>query len=103
MGNKVLPSDIFGFIKTKVDAHTMGMYTMANLLEDCGYKTVIANEEIGEAIENIHKLNNYGLFKNWITSNNISRLSFSYRMDPQNGCDYFMSIYEHLKSDNMFD
>lgn len=101
MDNKVYSDDVFGFIKTKVDVHTMGIYTMANLLRDCGYKVVIAKDEVGEAVEQLQKINNYSLFKHWIESNNINRVSFSYRMDPVDACDYFMSIYEHLKSDNM--
>lgn len=101
MANKVHSEDVFGFIKTKIDVHTMGIYTMANLLRDCGYKVIIAKDEIGEAVEQLQKLNNYSLFKNWILKNNINRISFSYRMDPQDGCDYFMTMYELLKADNM--
>ena len=101
MENKVISNDVFGFIKTKVDVHTMGIYTMANLLRDCGYKVIIAKDEIGEAVEQLQKVNNYSLFKHWIVSNNISRISFSYRMDPMDGCDYFMKMYKSLKSDNM--
>ncbi|MBR5102512.1 MAG: hypothetical protein IK092_05260, partial [Muribaculaceae bacterium] len=92
---------VFGFLKPLVDVHTMGMATISNLLRDCGYSVYIANDDINVAIENIHKLNNYGLLKKWITDNGINVLSFSYRLDPQDGCDYFMSLYEHLKSDNM--
>lgn len=93
--------DIFGFVKPLVDVHTMGMFTIANLLRDCGYVVYIANDDINEAIEDIHKINNYSLLKRWIIDNGITKLSVSYRLDPKDGCDYFMSIYEHLKSDNM--
>lgn len=102
MENKVISKDVFGFVKTKVDVHTMGIYTIANLLRDCGYKVIIAKDEIGEAIEKLNKINNYSLFKHWIESNDIDRIGFSYRMDPKDGCDYFMTIYEMLHSDNMF-
>lgn len=102
MENNVIPTDVFGFIKTKVDVHTMGIYTIANLLRDCGYKVIIAKDDIGEAVEKLNKINNYSLFKHWIESNNIDRIGFSYRMDPKDGCDYFMTIYEMLRSDNMF-
>ena len=79
----------------------MGMYAMSNLLRDCGYVIHIASDDINEAIENIKKLNNYSLLKSWIVSNGITCLSISYRLDPNDGRDYFMSIYEHLRSDNM--
>ena len=102
MKHKVITKDVFGFIKPLVDVHTMGLFTMANLLRDCGYVITIASDEVQEAVENIHKLNNYSLVKNWIIDRGITRISFSYRLDPQEGCDYFMSLYEHLKSDHMF-
>lgn len=101
MKHSASPNDVFGFIKPQVDVHTMGIYTIANLLRDCGYKVVVADDEIGEAIEDLKKINNYGLLKKWILDNHISRIGFSYRLDPQEGCDYFMTLYEQLSSDNM--
>lgn len=102
MKYKVLSEDVFGFIKPRVDVHTMGLYTMANLLRDCGYKVVVAKDDINEAAENIQKINNYSLLKKWISDNNINRIGFSYRLDPVEGCDYFMKLYTHLQNDNMF-
>lgn len=101
MENKVHSTDVFGFIKPLVDVHTMGIYTIANLLRDCGYKVVMAKDDINEAVEKLNKVNNYSLLKHWIEVNNINRIGFSYRMDPKDGCDYFMTMYELLKSDNM--
>jgi len=101
MENKVISDDVFGFVKTKVDVHTMGLYTMANLLRDCGYKVKIAGDDIGEAVENLNRINNYSLFKHWIEVNNINRISFSYRMDPKDGCDYFLTMVGLLKADKM--
>lgn len=95
--------DVFGFIKPLVDVHTMGVYTIANLLRDCGYKVFVSKDDINEAVEKIHKINNYSLVKQWIVDNKITRLGFSYRLDPKEGSDYFMSLFSHLKSDNMFE
>lgn len=95
--------DVFGFIKPLVDVHTMGVYTMANLLRDCGYKVYVSKDDINEAVEQIHKINNYSLVKKWIVDNKITRLGFSYRLDPKEGSDYFMCLYMHLKGDNMFE
>ena len=102
MKHKVLSQDTFGFIKPLVDVHTMGLYTMANLLRDCGYKVIIAKDDISEAAEKIQKVNNYSLVKRWVIDNNINRIGFSYRLDPVDGCDYFMRLYTHLQNDNMF-
>lgn len=101
MENKILSNDVFGFIKPLVDVHTMGIYTIANLLRDCGYRVIVGTDDINKAIEKIQKINNYSLFKLWLVTNNINRLGFSYRLDPQDGFEFFMSVYEQLRSDNM--
>ena len=92
---------VFGFVKPLVDVHTMGLYTMANLVRECGYKAIIASPEINSALEHVQKLNNYSLVKSWIINNNITHLCFSYRLDPNDACDYFMQLYEMLLGDNM--
>lgn len=102
MKHKVVSNDVFGFIKPLVDVHTMGEYTIANLLKDCGYKVYIAKDDVNGAVEKIQKINNYSLVKRWILDHNITRLGFSYRLDPQQGYDYFMALYNLLKADNMF-
>lgn len=102
MKRDVVLKDVFGFIKPLVDVHTMGVYTMANLLRDCGYRVYVANDDVNEAVEQIQKINNYSLVKSWIMKNGITRLGFSYRLDPQEGCDYFMTLFHQLKGDNMF-
>ena len=101
MKETIIRADVFGFIKPLVDVHTMGMFTMANLLRDCGYKVYVAPDDVNQAAEDSQKLNNYGLVKKWIIDNHINILGFSYRLDPKEGCDYFMSLYEHLKGDRM--
>ena len=95
-------NDVFGFVKPLVDVHTMGIYTMANLLRDCGYKVYVSKDDVNEAVEEIQKINSYSLVKRWILEDGINRLGFSYRLDPKEGCDYFMGLYSRLKGDNMF-
>ena len=93
---------IFGLLKPAVDVHTMGICTIANLLKDCGYTVHIAGDDVNSALEDIRKVNNWSLIKHWILDNGITRIGFSYRLDPREGCDYFMSLYTHLENDNMF-
>ncbi len=103
MKPKVVTDDVFGFVKPMVDVHTMGIYTIANLLRDCGFKVVLAKDDVNEAIEKIQKVNNYGLFKKWLVDNHINRLGFSYRLDPQDGFKYFITMLNMLKDGNMLE
>lgn len=102
MREKVKSRNVFGFIKPLVDVHTMGVFTIANLLMDCGYEVHIAKDDVNEAVQDLRKLNNYGLLKRWLKENHITHLGFSYRLDPAEGCDYFMALYERLVSDKLF-
>ena len=46
-------SEIFGLIKPKVDAHTLGIHNAADLLKDCGYKVILADEGMEIALNEI--------------------------------------------------
>lgn len=87
---------IFGFIKPEVDVHILGMSTMANILRDCGFTVCLAPSEVMKAVEDIQKLNNSSLFVKWIKDNNVNVLAFSYRLDPNEGTDYFCGLYNKL-------
>ena len=95
--------DVFGFLKTNVDVHTMGISSISNLLRESGYKVVIADVEIMKASEEIRKVNNISLIQKWIKDNNISILGFSYRLDPNDGYKYFYTLYNQLINANCFE
>ena len=37
---------VFGFVKPYIDVHTLGITTAMNLLRDCGYRTVMAGDDV---------------------------------------------------------
>ena len=94
--------EVFGLVKTGIDVHTLGITTIANLLRDCGYTCHISPEEISIAVESIHKLNNFSLLQKWIVEHHITRIGFSYRLDPREAKDYFCHLFYELKSHNLF-
>ena len=94
-------NEVFGLVKTGVDVHTLGITTIANLLRDCGYRCHISPIEISVAVENIQKVNNFSLLQKWITDNHITRIGFSYRLDPEEAKDYFCHLYYEIKTHNL--
>ncbi len=94
--------EVFGFVKPAVDVHTLGISIISNLLKDCGYAVHIASSDVNAAVLDIKKLNNFGMIKKWIEDNGITRLGFSYRLDPQEGTEYFMALYTQLQSNGTF-
>ncbi len=75
-------NETFGLIKTLVDAHTAGIHAAAALLRDCGYRVLISPKPIEYAMERIASESYQKVVLDWINENNITRIGFSYRLDP---------------------
>lgn len=95
-------NEVFGLVKTGIDIHTLGITTIAHLLRDCGYECYISPDEISIAVEDIHKLNNFSLLQKWISDHHITRIGFSYRLDPDEAKDYFCHLFYEIKNHNLF-
>ena len=57
---------IFGFVKPHVDAHTLGVASMAGLLRESGYEIHISPLEVSKAVENVANPKNFKVIKQWI-------------------------------------
>lgn len=96
MKARIASMEVFGFIRPSIDAHTMGIANAAKLLEQCGYKTEIGSSQIAIAVEAIDKLNNATLLKKWILTKKITRIGFSYRLDPKQAKFFFGKLLHHI-------
>lgn len=102
MNVNLLSDEIFGFVKTSIDVHTLGITTIAHLLKDCGYTVHIAPLEVSEAVVGIQKANNFTVLQKWLLDNQITRVGFSYRLDPSEARDYFCRLFYQLKEHKLF-
>ena len=57
----VFKNETFGLLKTILDAHTMGIRAAANLLEECGYRVILAPQNIENALSTITSENSQRL------------------------------------------
>ena len=87
--------ETFGLIKTLVDAHTMGIHAAAALLRDCGYRVMISPQNVEHAMERIEVDSAQQVILDWIDENKISRIGFSYRLDPDTAVE-LMGRFVHL-------
>lgn len=94
---KTSKNDTFGLIKTLVDAHTMGVHAAAALLRDCGYRVLVSPTQIEHAMERISTESAQKIILDWIGENRISRIGFSYRLDPDTAVE-LMGRLVHLLS-----
>lgn len=93
--------NIFGLVRPENDIHTLGLTTVSGLLEDSGYKVFISDSQIVAAVLNLGSIENRTLLKNWIIKNKITRIGFSYRLDPQNGQRIFGHFFNFLQTENI--
>jgi hypothetical protein len=90
----------YGFLKSGIDAHTLGVTHIGQLLEDCGFKVFISNARVSSAVDKISEFHYFEVIKKWILLNNITHLGFSYRLDPGQGFKTFGKLVSLIQSDD---
>ena len=91
---------VFGLLKSELDAHTLGLSSISQLLEDCGFKVILADASICRAVDRIDESQAFYVFKSWILDNRITYLGFSYRLDPRQGLETFGKLVYRINKDS---
>ena len=71
--------EIFGLMKTLVDAHTMGIDAAVSLLRECNYKVIVSPLRVQKALETLESEESQRIILDWIKSNKINHIGVSYR------------------------
>lgn len=95
-------NETFGLMKTLVDAHTMGIHAAAALLRDCGYRVLISPASVEYALERLSSVDAQKDVLNWINENHISRIGFSYRLDPDTAVELMGRLINLLTDKGYF-
>lgn len=88
--------DRLGLIQPALDAHTLGLVSVAQILANCQYTVVMANASVCEAGNSPDNIGHFARIRAWITANRITSIGFSYRLDPQDGVDLFTRLFRQL-------
>ncbi len=102
MAHPLRSDEVFGFIHPAIDAHTLGISSVGQLLEDCGYPVVIADAQVCAAANEPSHLDNVEILVGWIRRHGITRLGFSYRLDPHEGAMRFGRLMYQLRERRQF-
>lgn len=97
----MINNEIFALVRPQVDIHTLGLTSVKQLLNDCGYIVFIGDANIADCINTISLLDSSTFLKKWILTNKITRIGFSYRLDPKDGQYLFGKFYNFLKSEKL--
>lgn len=91
-------NDVVGLVHPMIDAHTLGLSSVAQLLEDCGYRSIVAGEDVCRAIQSPQDPKSVELLAKWILDSRIKHLGFSFRLDPTSGVESFSRLVDSLRS-----
>lgn len=87
----------YGLIKPAIDAHTLGINSAAELLRNCNYDVIIADDSIAEAMNDYKYEIKRKAVVDWIKANDISRLGISYRLDQGDAVNMLGYLIEEIK------
>lgn len=91
----------YGFIKPSIDAHTMGINSAAELLRECAFKVLLADDFTAQALNDYKSESRRQVVLNWIVDNKINRLGISYRLDQSDAINMVGYLLEELKAKNL--
>jgi hypothetical protein len=92
----------FGLVKSGLDAHTLGISSLSQLLEECGFPVLIADKAVTEALDRISEPRYFQIFRDWLVRNRLNHLGFSYRLDPRQALDLFSRMVHYLKEGDLY-
>ncbi len=95
-------TDRFGLIRPAREAHTLGINSVQQLIEQCGITAISAGARISAAIDNPHLPKSVDEVEQWLRAQRITMLGFSYRLDPEQGASLFAHWVHRFKERRLF-
>jgi len=89
--------DCFGLVRPALDAHTLGVSSVEQLLRDCGLRTVTADAAACQAFGAPDHPASGVEIERWLREKRVTILGFSYRLDPEDGARIFGALLRLLK------
>ncbi|MCP4410811.1 MAG: cobalamin-binding protein [Gammaproteobacteria bacterium] len=90
-------NEVIGILRPMVDAHTLGSSYITHLLHDCGYRVVVGDRLISEAVNEITKSEKMDYVRQWILKNEVTRIGYSFRLNPKEAQALFRRFYWQIQ------
>ena len=87
----------FGILRPPVDAHSLGVSVIVELLRACGIKTIEAVGEVRESLARLEDPHAARVVAEWARGERLSAFGFSWRLDPEEGLRHFAGLVEVLR------
>lgn len=93
---------VYGFIKPANDAHTLGVNSITSLLSDCGFKVMVADDNVEQAASNYVSKVRRKVIIDWLREHHITRVGISYRLDTDDAVDLIGHVVHEMKEQRLF-
>lgn len=87
------PGDRVGLVKPSLDAHTLGIDHVVDVLAEVGLHAVVGDATVGEALSDLRNPANVELLRSWLQRHRITHLGVSSRLDPSQAAE----LVAHLR------
>jgi len=89
--------DCLGLVHPGLDIHTLGISTIAGLVQACGIRVRVADRAVCLSLEAPEEDERLRPFLNWVRDAGLTALGFSHRLDPEAGARHFAQTVERLR------
>ncbi len=97
MSSKMTKTDCLGLVRPAVDAHTLGLSSVQQVVEDCGYVAVVAEAGVCDAFDRLEDPRGVDTIERWLREHRITVLGLSYRLSPAGGAAFVATVLRSLK------
>jgi len=89
--------DRFGLLHPAHDAHTLGLWAVRELLEACGHRVILGQGAVTKAVSHPADSASRDCLAAWVRDHHVTRLGFSYRLDPDDALALMVQWVEALR------
>ena len=94
--------DRMGLVHPALDAHTLGVSAVRQLLVQCGIRCLVADPVLCASLGSPDEGRGTRLLRDWILGQGITVIGFSYRLDPEDGARSFGTFVERMRRSGLF-
>lgn len=96
------PKDRIALLRPGIDAHTLGLSAISQLLDDCFVGNVMAQAQVCAWLEEPEAPVAAEGIRNWLVTERITVIGYSYRLDPASGVELLERLVRVLKKKRLF-
>lgn len=94
--------DRFCLVHPAVDAHTLGITSVSQLLTECGHRVLTCGATLSRAFGRPDDRDSVERFSSWLRENNVTLFGLSYRLDPADGVDLVGRLIRRFSDCRLF-